>query len=1203
MTYEEMIQEGEVYKQEQEAREPSLLSTAKAALSTTVTGASSFINMVDNKHMTPNNDGVDNYYETEEFKQTVDTMYPNISPSNLAELKDAKNQQYLTAKLRNQLKRDENIHTIENSGLTGMALEGAFSLADIPSWFVGGAAYKGGSAIKGILNLNRYGANTLANMANLSTSAAAAVGTSEALIQAEAGVVDTKRIEDMSQTAAVVGLALPLLGTVFTSTATGAGRQQLASNTNTLLSNMPGIKSLRGFLSLSSADQLQHASGGPMATEVGRRATTVVNARRDSNGNFITESEDTAMDYVDTTINREMMNLHNGTSYNSQTSGKSLTEQDFIDGTLFDNNSNHVEQDARGLIANTDEAILINEYKTATGTDFLDFEVQAAKAEKEATNLVDEATKQFELTQATINTQKAKRIETEVTNIVNTRVNNLEAEANILQTKTTSITNKIAELENTIQELQARSNIPGNLGIMPNKKDDNNLRKALISKDKLQTDLNSLTSKMEELNARNRDITTDELLLVQNKINKEFKSIQNQAKKGVTKAERMADELRSKVTKELPDDFYDVLTSVYKTKGFDSGRYQTPENVKYIEDTFVNFGKDATDVELKGIGGKDSRGYNHIKYNEEYMLSLSEEDAVGKLSEMLAADKLTQSLIARGEATMEDIIGEAKYLYNKALERDFKNKYLDAGKAGLATSASRKRRFRMDRSLHPDMFVHSVSLVGLEYADKVAGKIALKKTYGLDSNNLGQLSPVIDDYVKQVVNDSLAHGASAKVAKRDGDNTRAVLETVLGTRRMNKDPNTAINTTARMLKKGASALFSAGFVKYALVEHTVAVLRDGLPAVINNYVPAFKGLMEHTTNAKSNDPMVKVIRQAGLAVSIMRGMRYDRFDNMEITPTVSKSEMFLDKASHWARKISGFNFVNDWNDWLAGGTAMTVVNDIITTNRAFTRQEASRFARFGLSREEIQRIGTMDIKKSADGQVTDWNHDNWSDQELSKKFIRYVGRATRESVVRADGTRVHRWQSDVNNPLASLALQYTQMPVALYERILLNLGDEASARTVVGTIMAVGGMYSILALEDAALVASGAKDTRAGYQELLVKAAMNSPMAGIVPSFLDLGLAATGNKTLGGFVPKTDLMSVVGGAGYSVANRAFTAVSHLAADVSQGEASLKNVGELSKLAPIINSLVYTSAAMKGLQKDLKDGHGGSYDDPIYNYIK
>lgn len=62
-------------------------------------------------------------------------------------------------------------------------------------------------------------------------------------------------------------------------------------------------------------------------------------------------------------------------------------------------------------------------------------------------------------------------------------------------------------------------------------------------------------------------------------------------------------------------------------------------------------------------------------------------------------------------------------------------------------------------------------------------------------------------------------------------------------------------------------------------------------------------------------------------------------------------------------------------------------------------EESSRFARFGLSREDIQKISNMDIKRSSDGQVTNWNHDNWSDQELSKKFIRYLGRATRESVV------------------------------------------------------------------------------------------------------------------------------------------------------------------------------------------------------------
>ena len=56
-----------------------------------------------------------------------------------------------------------------------MATEMVVSLADIPSWLVGGAVFKAGKTAVGALNLQRGGAKLLGDMAVTSVAAGTAI--------------------------------------------------------------------------------------------------------------------------------------------------------------------------------------------------------------------------------------------------------------------------------------------------------------------------------------------------------------------------------------------------------------------------------------------------------------------------------------------------------------------------------------------------------------------------------------------------------------------------------------------------------------------------------------------------------------------------------------------------------------------------------------------------------------------------------------------------------------------------------------------------------------------------------------------------------------------------------------------------------------------------------------------------------------------
>lgn len=1123
MTIDEVYQLGESSKKLEEEVKPSFGDTFKAALRTSVTGATTAFDTIERKHVMPSNEGEDNYYNTQEFKDIISKEAPKISVTELSELYDAKNANYLKAKIQNQKNYLGAIDTIEKSGGTGMAVEVATSLADLPSWLVGGVIFKGAKAAKTALDINRAGAKMLYDIGTGGLAAGTAVTASEAMIQGEAGVQLNDRLENTAMYGTAFGLALPAIAHTISGVAQGGARQSIANNLNTLIDNVPGSGSLRGLFSVSSANQALYKTDNPIVNDWGARSTTRSSAAKDANGNFVTATNDTAMNYKDTLIDSSLSTVGASMAENSKRFGIEFDRINEEDGQLFHQFANSVDQTVGREVAMLDEASLIQQYKDATGITELPHETKLASVSAKYDKMVNEAEAIYQRDIANIQAQKQSLID--------------------------------ARLQQVNQSLEPNA-------------------------------LNIITKE----------------------VDKEFKDMTKLVEKNRKKTLKDAEKFKEKnaITRDdLPEDLYDVVISHNKTKMFDDGRLVVPERLKYLEDFFVRFGKEATDHELRGIAGKESRGYIHTMWNTEAILA-DLQGSKAKIQEMLLDDELTKARLARNEITLEEVAKKAEDMVNSISTKDFTRKFIDETRGVTSTSATKQKTMKVNKALYPELFVTNVDSLASDYAERIGGKLALKKTFGIDSDKIsGRLSDSLEKEYRRVAEEGQRLGHSDKHIKRDVANVKAIAETILGVNRYQHNPHEALATTARLLKKGSSALYSAGFVKYAIIEPTVAIMRYGLKNTLKQYVPAIKLMQEHINSAKPNDPLVKVMRQAGLAVNTLRSLKYDRFNNFDATASRSKGEMFLDKMSHLSRKYSGFNYINDINDYVAGGAALSELQEVMIRPHNLSNSEASRMARYGLSSDDLAKINNEAIIKDANGNVTDWNIDAWKDQELSARFLRYLGSATRDTIMRADGTRVHRYQADANNILGSMAFQFTQMPTALYERVLLNMKDEVAARSFVGMFMATSFMYTILELEDMAKVKTGAKDARDSHEQLLTQAITRTPFVGILPNFIDAGLMLTGKAPLGSaYTPHSDLASLFLGAGYSTGNKALKALQGLGDGIDGTDAS-----NMLKLVPILNSLPILSVGMKALEHDFKTDNGGvsdvsaNYSQPLHNIFK
>lgn len=597
--------------------------------------------------------------------------------------------------------------------------------------------------------------------------------------------------------------------------------------------------------------------------------------------------------------------------------------------------------------------------------------------------------------------------------------------------------------------------------------------------------------------------------------------------------------------------------------------YPTPAHLKFIDDAYTNVRDLADEAKLKGVTGKESHGYHHIKYNLQRMMSEGKPTAVAKINEMLLDTPLAKDLLAKGEVTLEDFAKEAERLYSVAENQDLNSRYLGKGSGG-STSATKFRRLSMNTRLYPEYFSENIALTMTEYLDNMVGKLAAKKFFNIEADSSGSIRNNVERFMKE----QAKQGAS----KADLDNAQAIIETVLGTRRMQKDPHKIDSLVGRISRKTAGALYNAGFSKYTLAEIGSVIGKFGLINTLQNFVPAHKMMLESISKMEPNDPNIKYFTNMGLAGQVIKAVQHDRFDAGEVVPFVGKGEEMLDTVNHLGRKVSFFNHLQDTVDFMAGGAYLTHLMEIVESGRSLSKAEAERFSRYGITTKDLKKIKDENILYHPNSKIVqDYNFYNWNDKDLGNKVLNSLQAAVKDTIVRTDGTRVHRYQSEVDGIFKPLFFQFSQFPVAAFERMLLNT-NEATARSAVGIGASATIMYGMLELEDAALVAAGVKDKRMSTEDLMIKSLLRTPQAGLAQSIWDIPATAIGLTTSSGYQGQAKFPV---GAGAQALGNVFTGTIEGTKAFLEGDFE-KGVKMYGKSTPIVNSLTGLNVFWKAM---------------------
>ena len=656
------------------------------------------------------------------------------------------------------------------------------------------------------------------------------------------------------------------------------------------------------------------------------------------------------------------------------------------------------------------------------------------------------------------------------------------------------------------------------------------------------------------------------------------KSMKAGLSKKIKTAQKKIEELKTKPLAE-PDDLFNVLRADLHKQAVATGKFKLPPHLEYMGKFFKSFSDTATKLNVSGIAGREGYGYFPVRYNREFAIS----NPVGykqQMEQAIRTDSYNMALIQRGELTDEDILAQVERFYQKAVDDDVRYKYLEKGvKSGSGTS-SKARKVHINRRDFPDLFVDDATEILGAYAREQGGRNAFIEVFGIDPYAKGSTPRgTIDSMLKEVADKGRELGIPPKKVNKDVENLKAMLEGVLDVRRIQIDPNTFTNTAVRTLKGLASTAFSAGFVKYNLVEWLSGAVHTDFSKTVRNYLPAMDAVIKDMRGLPTNSPEFEAMRHTILASHSLMGQMFSRLDANELTGRLSIIENGIHGINNGIRKFTGFNITTDINEVAIAGAGMKKLFSLNPNN--LTVRDVEWLSRYGFSTDDLKAIiNNKDIKRDKKGGIADYNLDGWKNQELAGKFSVFMERVARDTIPVPNASTLHRFQSDVNDPIKSLFFQYTQVPTVLWDKVFLTVADRPTADAMMGLGMATLGMYTIFKMDDELKVRLGLKEEPTDDKEIFTRAFLSTGFVGVGGMGATAALTALGMEVPGvTYRGDTDLLSQTAGAGGSMLKRASDMLKAIGSgDVEKGATIINNSNPLNAI-PLLGNFFKAGGKM------------------------
>lgn len=558
---------------------------------------------------------------------------------------------------------------------------------------------------------------------------------------------------------------------------------------------------------------------------------------------------------------------------------------------------------------------------------------------------------------------------------------------------------------------------------------------------------------------------------------------------------------------------------------------------------YWNKGLDESEINVEG-----SKFYTTRLWNKQAISNKPASEVVASISKAIINSPTAKVLARTDKDAYKEYIDSAPQIADNMVSKIYDTQSLNelmdlvprkGGKDLTTSKYSIARRIDVDENMLDDLIQDNIDDVLELYHRDSAGRLSLKESLGFGTK--AELAEEVKDITKELRD----LGYNPKQVKKITDDLDVVIDSILGVRSIANNPDSTGQTIKRFSTKWNNITLGMGFGYTSLLEIGPVVALTGVKG-LKYFAPAVNNTIRKYRGKESDIAIYNQLKAMGIGMDVYNSRVASRFSDEGINFAHGAAERITDKAQSSVMHGSGLVAVTDSYKDMAG---MAYIHNLHELGRRLAQGEnlqdivsktdLSRFARHGLTAEDIKMIGSQDVKYQNNNTLEDLNWDNW-DINLKDKLAVAVNRAVVGNILEPTSLDLPSKMSDPNGIFVPLLLQYMRFPIAATESYLLRGLAEKDKGAVLGAILSTAVLGTLEIGKDTLLKTSGISselmydlDTEEGQSKLAWKLFNYNPYSGITPTIANIGFGIAGQPQPGTtYVPK-DLLDVVAGPTYS----------------------------------------------------------------------
>lgn len=573
---------------------------------------------------------------------------------------------------------------------------------------------------------------------------------------------------------------------------------------------------------------------------------------------------------------------------------------------------------------------------------------------------------------------------------------------------------------------------------------------------------------------------------------------------------------------------------------------------------------DTIGKEAQGLGTK---GFDGVIFNRTYRPRSWNAEKI-KANETQAIERIAQAIMnhpANKALSVDEVMDMAKGVVANVESRGVLKEMID--KAGGQVEGSRQKQRTLnllDDEVH-DLLNNDVMELGSAYSYSMSGRLALQKNFG--ASTAGELENFYKDLSK-------IEGVESK----DMDDVKALIDTLLGTREVMKNPTSLANKSTRILTKANGIIYGPGFAPIALAEIGNVIATTGFRATLGTYFSSISDAFRMAKGTELKTEWLNELRSAGLIGDIIAGKHMQRYDMTDSISSSGAVEKYLDLGVHFVTNKLGLAHVTEGARGIALGAGFNYLTQL-SRKPALSSVEKSRLARIGLSEDDLAQVKQLVdngvVKYDASGNLKSFNFDEW-DIELTDKIQGALFNHMESTILHPNGATLPLFVSDPNSPIAKIMLQFMRFPIAMHEQLALRGYSESDINTLIGLVTNMA-LFSIVAqVKDMGKPEDKQRynlDTDEGWENTFEYIMTNNFMTGSFATGAEKILTLlTGKVPHSSYTPGTSGVLGVSQSTYSSGQKAINLLTE--GEVRDAFATMQNpLWKLMVVGPILQELV------------------------------